>query len=858
MEDIKAQVKEVAKKFAKDYVSEVVKESTKKLIKGLVDTKKKAIEAELKNRSVEEIERYFVTKAEFNTAFESTVNSIKEASLEKIQASFEKSFSKYITPQPPTFIEQVLQWIKNPLHAGIISVITITTVIALIVITSPPPAPYPDDGVTDWSSDNTPTFSWSPPSHMISIVSYYYRVDTGSETETTLTSVNLPPQPDGTHNFSVRAKDNAGNSGAYGSHEFKTDTTDPTGSITINNRAPYTTTTSVALSLSYSDSGSGVDQVRYSNDGTWDSEPWEAVASSRSWTLTGGDGSKTVYYQVKDRAGRSSQTYSDTIILDTTRPPAPSPDDKVTGWSRYTTTTFTWSPSSDISGIAGYYYQVDSGSEINTNSTSATLNQQRDGTHNFSVRAVDNAGNIGAYGSHEFKIDTINPPAPSPDDDVTGWSRYNNLTFRWSAQSDTSGISGYYYRVDSGSEINTTSTSATLNQQRDGTHNFSVRAVDNAGNIGAYGSHEFKIDTTDPTGSITINNGATYTTSTSASLSLSYSDSGSGVDLVRYSNDGTWDTEPWEAPAISKSWTLTGGDGTKTVYYQIKDKAGRVTQSYYDTIILDTTPPTITSRTPPSGGGWSIYKAITVTFNKVMNQASAERAFSTSPVTRGSFSWSGNTMIYTPNPSLAYSTTYTVTVGTGAKDLAGNSLQLPYSWQFTTEPKPPAVVFDFISQAPLANWYSGAGQLPWDGSEVDRAGFVKWREYYDLEDGSMPARVLQTHPQWVDYGYIEGIYKLPEPIKAGDRFKAKVGFLKGAGGEVTFEVSYYWGNPDTPGSGLRSVATKIDSGSDGLLRTIDADLTSAAGVKNIYLEVDAGPSSGQDWAVWVEAYIERP
>ena len=639
MEDVKAQVKEVAKKFAKYYVSEVVKESTKKLIKGLVDTKKKAIEAELKNRSVEEIERYFASKAEFNTAFESTVNSIKEASLEKIQASFEQSFSKYITPQPPTFIEQVLQWIKNPLHAGIISVITIATVIALIVITSPPPAPYPDDGVTGWSSDNTPTFSWSPPSHIISIVSYYYRVDTGSETETTLTYVTLSSQPDGTHDFSVRANDNTGNIGAYGNHVFKIDTTDPTGSIIISNGATYTTTTSAALSLSYSDSGSGVDQVRYSNDGTWDTEPWEAVASSRSWTLTGGDGSKTVYCQVKDRAGRSSQTYSDTVILDTTRPPAPSPDDKVTGWSRYNTTTFTWSPSSDISGIAGYYYKVDTGSEINTTSTSAPLNQQRDGTHNFSVSAVDNAGNIGAYGSHEFKIDT-----------------------------------------------------------------------------------------TDPTGSITINNGATYVTSTSASLSLSYSDSGSGVDLVRYSNDGTWDTEPWEAPAISKSWTLTGGDGTKTVYYQIKDKAGRVSQSYYDTIILDTTPPTITSRTPPSGGGWSIYKAITVTFNKVMNQVSAERAFSTSPVTRGSFSWSGNTMIYTPSPSLAYSTTYTVTVGTGAKDLAGNSLQLPYSWQFTAEPKPTTVVFDFISQAPLANWYSGAGQLPWDGSEVDRAGFVKWRE----------------------------------------------------------------------------------------------------------------------------------
>ena len=97
----------------------------------------------------------------------------------------------------------------------------------------------------------------------------------------------------------------------------------------------------------------------------------------------------------------------------------------------------------------------------------------------------------------------------------------------------------------------------------------------------------FTVDTTPPTGSITINDGALYTTSTLVTLSLTYSDA-NGVDKVRYSNDGTWDTEPWETPSGTKAWTLTSGEGTKTVYYQIKDNAGLESSTYSGTIILYT------------------------------------------------------------------------------------------------------------------------------------------------------------------------------------------------------------------------------------------------------------------------------
>ncbi|VVB55279.1 Carbohydrate binding domain protein [uncultured archaeon] len=69
-----------------------------------------------------------------------------------------------------------------------------------------------------------------------------------------------------------------------------------------------------------------------------------------------------------------------------------------------------------------------------------------------------------------------------------------------------------------------------------------------------------------------------------------------------------------------------------------------------------------------------------------MNTASAESAFSTIPATTGSFSWSGNKLIYTPD-SLNYSTAYNVTIGTGAVDLAGNNLSSVFEWQFTTAAK---------------------------------------------------------------------------------------------------------------------------------------------------------------------------
>jgi S-layer protein (TIGR01567 family) len=184
MENVKPPVKEAVKQFTKDYVSEVVKESTKKLIKGLEKEKKTVLEAELKNRSAEEIERYFDTNAEFKDAFESTVDSIKEASLKKIQTSFEESFSKYLTPYHPTLFERVAHWIKSPLHAGIISVIMVAVVVALIYSNASPEIPSMPIGPASGDIITTYSYSTSSTDKNGDNIKYLFDWGDGTTTET--------------------------------------------------------------------------------------------------------------------------------------------------------------------------------------------------------------------------------------------------------------------------------------------------------------------------------------------------------------------------------------------------------------------------------------------------------------------------------------------------------------------------------------------------------------------------------------------------------------------------------------------------------------------------------------------------
>lgn len=99
-------------------------------------------------------------------------------------------------------------------------------------------------------------------------------------------------------------------------------------------------------------------------------------------------------------------------------------------------------------------------------------------------------------------------------------------------------------------------------------------------------------DETPPTGSVSINAGATYAASTAVTLNLAGADVGTGVGQVMASNSSDFGGATWVAYATSLNWTLTAGEGTKTVYIRFRDRAGNESDACSDTIVLDTTPPT--------------------------------------------------------------------------------------------------------------------------------------------------------------------------------------------------------------------------------------------------------------------------
>lgn len=88
----------------------------------------------------------------------------------------------------------------------------------------------------------------------------------------------------------------------------------PTGSIVINSGETYTHSRTVPLLLQAQDNVE-IYYMIVSNDPNFTGASWDAWESSKTWTLTEGDGEKTVYVRYKDLAGNTSPVYSDSIYL---------------------------------------------------------------------------------------------------------------------------------------------------------------------------------------------------------------------------------------------------------------------------------------------------------------------------------------------------------------------------------------------------------------------------------------------------------------------------------------------------------------------------------------------------------------
>jgi hypothetical protein len=175
-------------------------------------------------------------------------------------------------------------------------------------------------------------------------------------------------------------------------------------------------------------------------------------------------------------------------------------------------------------------------------------------------------------------------------------------------------------------------------------------------------------------------------------------------------------------------------------------------------------------------------------------------------------------------------------------------------------PPPPSV--DLVELAPDADWRSGYGRLDWALGSPIEAGSANQAPNAPLESGVRAQLALTMHPQWVDYGYIEGEFDLPRPLARGDRFTSSFGFLTDeagfeSGARVVGEADFSLLVIDS-GSGLRRTVFDIhDVAYDWRTPRPDVDLSTYAGATRLILRVDAGENADQDWAAWWDAKIRN-
>lgn len=200
--------------------------------------------------------------------------------------------------------------------------------------------------------------------------------------------------------------------GGAGSYTVYRDTAVPTGTISINSGAVATNNTNVTLNLTASNptAGDPVADMRFSADGVTFG-PWQAFAATAPFTVSAGDGTKTVFAQFRNAAGGVSANVSDTIILDTVAPSASGVPQQafVVGstlplpGSGPIPVTINWTAATDPgSGIGKYeLWQSVNGGVFALAATTTSLSSARKLTpgaqYQFRVRAFDRAGNPGPF-----------------------------------------------------------------------------------------------------------------------------------------------------------------------------------------------------------------------------------------------------------------------------------------------------------------------------------------------------------------------------------------------------------------------------------------------------------------------------
>ncbi len=421
----------------------------------------------------------------------------------------------------------------------------------------------------------------------------YHTINAGLPNTGLTFQVPMMPSPDGTYVVTYWSVDSIGNTEADRAFSIHLDTTKPTTTAT-----PSTsdwTKGDVTVTLAASDpgastnpaTGSGVKATYYTVDG---------VQKPYTGTFTvSGEGLHPVTYWSEDNAGNIETAGSLTIRIDTTKPTTATPS--TSDWTKgdVTVTLAASDPGASTnpatgSGVKATYYTVDGVQKPYT----GTFTVSGEGLHPVTYWSEDNAGNVEDAQSIQVHIDTTKPVTGATAVPAT-WTNGNVVVTLSPDDAGGSGLKATRYKI--GANGNPQDYSAPLEFTEQGEPTICYWSEDNAGNVEDAQSIQVHIDTTKPTGTALINDGATWTKEATVNVAVTASSDISGVAKVRFSTDDVQWTA-WEAFSESKTLTLPGLDGKKTAFVQLQDGAGNESSTFQDSITLDRQAPTVTVESP--------------------------------------------------------------------------------------------------------------------------------------------------------------------------------------------------------------------------------------------------------------------
>jgi len=370
----------------------------------------------------------------------------------------------------------------------------------------------------------------------------------------------LPELSDGTHEIVVRAYDQAGNCND-GIVRVFSDRTAPAPFVLAANPGSWTSS-APQVTFSPRDETSGIDHCELAvDDGSF------SVRASPYTLPELAEGMHEITVRAFDLAG-NFQDGKTTVYIDRTAPVPMELRVDPPGWTREDPAVL-FSTADNLTDIDRYKVGIDDGN-FTIRTSPFTMAGLTDGIHVITVRAFDMAGNY-AEGQVQAYVDRTPPlpfvPVATPD----GWANATPaVSFSTSDALDEAVT--FEARVDSGPFVKVTSPWSAAGVG-DGEHGITVRAFDQAGNY-QDGNVRIHIDRGKPAQvSLSINDRSKTTSERDVTLTISAFDNVSGLDRMCFSNDGVNYTA-WEPFTASKNWTLSSGEGKKTVFVRVRDRAG--------------------------------------------------------------------------------------------------------------------------------------------------------------------------------------------------------------------------------------------------------------------------------------------